>query len=94
MKKTKIVDFDPAQLLDNEKTINAFLSHALESGDPEYIKAAIAAVARPQNMSELSRRAGISRQAIYGALAPNSRPEFATIYKIVRALGYNLTISA
>jgi len=45
-------------------------------------------------MTEIARRTGLGRQSLYKALSPEGRPEFATVLKVVRALGLKLTVAA
>jgi probable addiction module antidote protein len=52
---------------------------------------ALGAIARSGNLSELSRRTGMSREGLYKALSADGNPSCATIVKVARALG--LTIS-
>ena len=41
-------------------------------------------------MSQLAEETGLSRQALYKALSGEGNPEFATVLKVVRALGLRL----
>jgi probable addiction module antidote protein len=41
----------------------------------------------------LARDAGISRQGLYKALAPESNPSFATVQALAKALGLRITVS-
>jgi len=43
-------------------------------------------------MSELSRKTGISREALYRSLSAEGNPELATLTKVLRALGMRLKI--
>ena len=43
---------------------------------------------------ELARAAGLGRANLYKALSPEGNPEFATVAKVLRALGLRLTIAA
>ena len=58
--------------------------------DPARITQALGVVARSGNISELSRRAGISREGLYKALSADGNPSFATVLKVSRALGLRL----
>ena len=40
----------------------------------------------------LAKDAGVSRESLYKSLAPNAKPRFETIVKILSALGCKLTI--
>ena len=42
-------------------------------------------------MTEVARAAGLTREALYKALRPNSKPRFDTVARVCRALGLKLT---
>jgi len=58
--------------------------------DPAQITQALGAIARSGNMSELARRAGMSREGLYKALSADGNPSFATVLKVSRVLGLRL----
>jgi probable addiction module antidote protein len=41
-------------------------------------------------MTQLARDTGLGRESLYKALSPTGNPEFATIMKVVNALGLKL----
>jgi probable addiction module antidote protein len=41
-------------------------------------------------MSQLARKAGLTREGLYKALSPGGHPEFGTVMKVIRALGLEL----
>ena len=41
-------------------------------------------------MTQVARDAGLGRESLYKALSPAGNPEFATILKVVSALGLQL----
>jgi probable addiction module antidote protein len=41
-------------------------------------------------MSDLARKTGLARPALYRALSPDGNPELATILKVAEALGFRL----
>jgi probable addiction module antidote protein len=41
-------------------------------------------------MAQIARDAGLGRESLYKALSPDGNPEFATIMKVVNALGIKL----
>ncbi|NTI06476.1 helix-turn-helix domain-containing protein [Agrobacterium rhizogenes] len=45
-------------------------------------------------MSDLSRRTGLTRQAIYKALSGEGNPELGTIAKVADVLGFRLSLVA
>jgi probable addiction module antidote protein len=83
--------FDPAEYLDDGVSIAAYLTDALESDDPAFVADALGVVARARGMSEVAREAGMSRESLYRALSADGNPEFATVLKVMRALGLQLS---
>ncbi|MCQ1850895.1 addiction module antidote protein [Neorhizobium galegae] len=83
--------FDASEYLDTEEGIEEFIKAAFETEDPAFITKCLGIVARAQNMSKLARDVGMSRAALYKALSGEGNPEFATIMKVVKALGLELT---
>lgn len=88
--------FDPADYLADIETAAAYLEATLaENGDdPAVIAAALGAIARSGNMSELARRTGMSREGLYKALSADGNPSFATIMTVSKALGLRVSFSA
>ena len=89
----KSTRWDLAEHLDNEERITLFLEAVFEDGDPQVIAAAIGEVAKARGMSQVARDAGLSRESLYKALSENGNPEFGTVLKVVKALGFDLTVS-
>lgn len=88
--KTRTLPWDPADHLKTRRDITAYLEAALEDGDPKVIAAALGDIARAQGMAKTARRAGLGRESLYKALSPDGNPEFATVLKVVHALGLKL----
>jgi len=44
-------------------------------------------------MSQIARDAGLGRESLYKALSADGNPEFATIMKVISALGLQLHAS-
>ncbi len=82
--------FDTADYLDNEVTIAAYLTAALEDPEPEAFLVAVKTVARARGMTQLAKDSGLGRESLYKALAPGAKPRYDTVMKVVRALGVNL----
>lgn len=84
--------YDSADYLVDVNHAVAYLAAAIEEApdDPAFLAHALGTIARSGNMSELSRRVGMSREGLYKALSPDGNPQFATIVKVARALGLEL----
>ena len=79
--------FDIADYLDDEETIAEYLTAAMEDPNPDVFLAALQDVAKARGMAAVAKQAGLGRGSLYKALKPGARPGFATITKVVRALG-------
>ena len=93
MTKTKTRPWDAAEHLETEQDMAAYLEAALEEGDPALVAAALGDIARARGMTEIARETGLGRESLYRALSPEGNPEFATVLKVVRALGLRLHAS-
>lgn len=90
MPKTVTKPWDPAEHLKSEEDMAAYLEAAFEEGDPALVAAALGDIAKAKGMSQIARDAGLGRESLYKALSPSGNPEFATIMKVVAALGLRL----
>lgn len=93
MEAKKASAYDAAEFLDTDEDIVAYLNAALEDGDPSLVSAALGDVARARGMTQLAHETGITRDGLYKALSPSGNPSFATVQKVVRALGYKLDVA-
>ena len=93
MAKTVTTPWDPADHLRTDEEMAAYLEGALEEGDPTLVAAALGDIARAKGMTQVAREAGLGRESLYKALSPSGNPEFATILKVVAALGLQLHAS-
>jgi probable addiction module antidote protein len=84
--------FDAAEYLRDEADIAAYLEAAAADEDPRVLAAALGDVARARGMSELARKTGIAREALYRSLSVDGNPELATLTKVLRAFGMRLAI--
>jgi probable addiction module antidote protein len=93
MAKTKTRLWDVVEHLETEEDMAAYLEAALEQGDPTLVAAALGDIARAKGMAQIARETGLGRESLYKALSADGNPEFATVLKIVRALGLRLHAS-
>jgi len=92
MKKAKLktTKWDVVDYLKTDEDMANYLEAAIEDGDAAVISAALGDIARAKGMSQIARKAGLGRESLYKALSPDGNPEFATILKVVKALGLRL----
>lgn len=88
-KNGKYTTFDAADYLEDLGDVATYLEIALQESaeDPTAIPSALGVIARSQNMSELARRVGMSRDGLYKALSADGNPTWSTILKVTNALG-------
>ena len=94
MAKTQARPWDPAEHLETEEDMVAYLNVALDEGDLGLIMATLGDIARAQRMAVVAQHTGLGRESLYKSLSANGNPEFATVLKVVRALGLRLQAAA
>ncbi|HQF03431.1 MAG TPA: putative addiction module antidote protein [Phycicoccus sp.] len=94
MTTNKYKAFDPADYLEGMDDVACYLEVALAESaeDPSALPRALGVIARSQNMSELARRVGMSRDGLYKALSADGNPTWSTVLKVTNALGLRLTL--
>ena len=83
--------FDAAEYLDTAERQAAYITAALETGDPDFVRDALGVVARARGMAEVAKSADLNRESLYKALGNTGNPEFGTVMRVLRALGLTLT---
>jgi probable addiction module antidote protein len=92
--KITISKFQAADYLKSKGAICEFLAAALEEPDPDYFVSALREAVKARGVAMVGRRSGLSRESIRTTLAPGAKPHYATICKLVDALGARLTVKA
>ena len=58
------------------------------------LAAALGDIARARGMTEIAKAAGITREALYKALRPDSSPRFDTVSRVCAAVGVRVVVQA
>jgi len=84
--------FDAADFLKTPEEMAVYLDACFEedAGDGVLVRAALNDIARAKGMTQIARDAGLGRESLYKALSSSGNPEFATIMKVMKALGLRL----
>lgn len=82
--------WDVVDHLNTEEDMALYLEACLEEDDPALVAAALGDIARARGMSQLARDTGLSREGLYKALSAGGNPSFATVMKVMKALGFSL----
>ena len=90
----KFTEWDAVHELNSERDIALYFAACLDDdpGDGSLIRAALGDIARARGMSKIARDTGLARESLYKALSPEGNPEFATVIKVIKALGFKLHI--
>jgi len=90
----KFSRWDSADYLKSEEDVDLYFEACLaeDPGDGSLIRAALGTIARARGMSQLARDTGLAREGLYKALSPEGNPEFATVMKVIKALGLKLAV--
>jgi len=88
----KFSRWDPVEDLNTDEDMALYLDACIEedSGDGSLIRTALGNITRAKGMSQLANDTGLAREGLYKALSSEGSPEFATIMKVIRALGIRL----
>lgn len=92
MSKLKTRPFDAANYLANEEEMALYLDIVMAEGDTALLAAALGDIARARGMSQLARDTGLSRESLYKSLSGERAPSSDTLFKVIRALGFELNI--
>jgi len=92
VKTSELPTFDIVEHLDSEEAIADYLSIVLEENDAAAFAQALGSVARARGMADIAAKSGLTREALYRALRPNTQPRLDTLRRVCTALGLKLTI--
>lgn len=84
--------FEIADYLDSNEMIAEYLNAILEEGDESEVVIAIGHVAKAIGMTKIAEETGMSRPSLYKALADGAKPQFATIMKVLKAIGGQIRV--
>lgn len=92
----KLRKWDSAEHLKTEEDMALYLEACIEEAgdDAAFIAKALGTIARAKGMAQLARDTGLGRESLYKALSGEGNPSFATILKVMRALGLKLHAEA
>ena len=89
----KILPYDAAEYLDTEELRQGYIDYVSQNGTEAELLQALSTVARARGMSKTAAEAGITREGLYKALSPNGNPSYFTVCKILKAVGYKISLT-
>ena len=93
MSTIKTRPFDMANHLGSEEEITEYLRQVLEDNDSAEVAGALGDIARARGMTQLARDTGLSRESLYKSLSGERAPSSETLFKVMQALGFKLTLA-
>lgn len=85
--------FDISEHLNTPDEIRTFLQEVLETGEESDFIHALSIAAKAAGMTEIAKKAGVTRASLYKSLAANGNPRFSTVSKVAKALGCKLAVA-
>ncbi|NLB25873.1 MAG: putative addiction module antidote protein [Bacteroidales bacterium] len=89
----KTEEFDIADYLDSNEMIAEYLNTVLKDGNDAEIITAIGHIAKAIGMTKIAEKTGLSRPSLYKALSDGAKPQFATILKVLKAVGRQIQVN-
>jgi len=85
--------FEIADYLDSKELIAEYLNNVLEEGNNADMINAIGHIAKAIGMTKIAEETGLSRPSLYKALSDGAKPQFATIMKVLKAIGGQIQVN-
>ncbi len=92
MASLKLRKWDSAEHLKTDEDMVDYLQACLDEAgdDAAFIAKTLGTIARAKGMTQLAHDTGLGRESLYKALSGEGNPSFATILKVMSALGIKL----
>jgi len=91
----KTTRWDVQDALQTPEDCAIYIEAAIEEAgdDPAFIAAVLGDVARSRGMAQTARDAGMTREGLYKALSADGNPSFATVLKVLGAMGLRVHVA-
>lgn len=88
--------FEPADYLQSDEDCALYLQACMDEApeDAALFTKAVGDIARARGMMQLARDTGLTREGLYKALGEQGNPSFATVVKVMHALGLQFHVGA
>lgn len=89
-----IQPFDAADYLQSDEDCAQYLQACIDEApeDAALFTKAVGDIARARGMMQLAKGTGITREGLYKALGEQGNPSFATVVKVMHALGLQFNV--
>ena len=83
----------PAAYPATAEDLTAVLNAALGAGDLDRIMGMMGEMTRAHRMRRVAQETGLGRESLYKSMRAGASPEFATVLRVLRALGLRLQVN-
>lgn len=84
--------FDAADYLETEADIQEYLRLAAQDGSAQHLVYCLGVAARAKGMTEVAKKAGVTRASLYKSLEEGANPKLETISKVLGVFGLKLAV--
>ena len=85
--------FDGVDHLKTPEDIALYLEAVMEEDDPQFLLAALGDVMRAtQNVAQVSRDTGVSRETLYKSISAEGNPRFSSLIAVLKSMGLGLSV--
>jgi probable addiction module antidote protein len=88
----KAMTYEASEFLDNPEVVAEYITQALSQRKLDVFLHAVGQAAKAYGMSKLADETGLSRESLYRALTETGNPEFATLERVLTALGLKIVV--
>ena len=92
MDRTETTTGQPAEYPATAEDLTAALNAALEAGDLDRIMGTLGQMTRAHRMRRIAQETGLGRESLYKSMRAGASPEFATVLRVLRSLGFRLQV--
>ena len=73
--------------------LTATLNAALEAGDLDGVMGTLGVMTRAHRMRRVAQETGLGRESLYKSMRAGASPEFNTVLRVLRALGFRVHVT-
>ena len=84
----------PAEYPATSDEMTAALNASLDAGDLNSIMGIMGQMARAHRMRRVARETGLGEKSLYKSMRAGASPEFNTVLRVLRSLGFRLQVHA
>jgi len=89
-----LTDFNVVDYLTSPEAIVAYINDVISAGNSDLMKEAIKNVLQAKGVAKIAEQSGLTREGVYKALRPSSKPQWDTIRSLLTGLGLEVRVVA